>query len=154
MHHPHLSSGARTAPPPVPAAAPRLSGMLDAYRVLTDARQEVTLRNGCAWHLYRVERHGTLQRDLRAVQPHPAPAGAPVRVIDLRALVPSLSHELPTAAARDVPGLITYSLRQHYPDGAALGAALAVVALAEGAVGTVQRLTACPFCGASREPRQ
>lgn len=73
-------------------------------------RHAVQLRDGQALELQPVFDRGQPVRHLRAVK---LPEGSVV--VDVRHLVRDLGADLCTALPADVPGLVTWSLRLHYP---------------------------------------
>lgn len=76
-------------------------------------RQEVCFRDGTIVVLHPVREDGYTSTFLRALI---MPA-AGVFIFDLRMLAPELDDELRGAPARDVPGTVYYTLRQHFTSG-------------------------------------
>jgi hypothetical protein len=75
----------------------------------------VQLRDESVVHLLPVFEHGAPSRYHRAVR-----TGAVTRVVDVRRLARQLGVDLGIAAARDVPGLVHFTLRLTYPTAALL----------------------------------
>lgn len=81
-------------------------------------RHEVMWRDGTAVHLHPVHAHGLPMLTLRALA---CPDGK-LQLFDLARLVRHLDGELRTTPARDVPGLVFFTLRQAYGSAAQFAA--------------------------------
>lgn len=73
-------------------------------------RHEVMWRDGTSVTLHPIQSHGLPMAMLRAL----AQPGGLLLLVDLSKLVPRLGADLPASPARDVPGLVFYTLRQAY----------------------------------------
>lgn len=80
-----------------------------ALQVLAQ-RHEVMWRDGTSVTLHPIQAHGLPMAMLRAVA---LPCGQ-LLLVDLAKLVARLGAELPATPARDVPGLVFFTLRQTY----------------------------------------
>jgi len=126
-----------------PTLHPRPQGSLGRFHIDAGVH-DVLLRDGSAHRLHEVRTHGGVDdRFLRALE---LPHGA-VRVFDLRRIAPSLAADLPHAWERDRPYLVAYTLRQCFPSGAALTAAVHAVYLMSG-VPMLEAATAAPALAA------
>lgn len=85
---------------------------------------EVPLRDGTVQRLVQLHERGTPSPHLRALA---LPGHTRLQVFDVRRLARTLAAELPAAPARDVPGLVHYTLRGIYPTASALHQAVAEV---------------------------
>lgn len=82
----------------------------------------VNLRDGSTHRLVQLHDGGTPSPHLRALV---VPGSKRLQVFDVRRLARTLAAELPAAPARDVPGLVLFTLRGIYPTAAALQRAVA-----------------------------
>lgn len=73
-------------------------------------RQEVMFKDGTAVTLHPVFDHGTPSLYHRALR---LPKGVTM-VVDLRSLVRQIGEDLCAAQARDVPGIVFFTLKHHY----------------------------------------
>jgi hypothetical protein len=87
-----------------------------AYGIRT-AMHEVALRDGSLHRLHGVVDAGIPSQYLRALQLSDHQSYV---VFDLRWLSRPLGEELKSCAARDMPGIVTHTLRTLYPTGNAL----------------------------------
>jgi len=84
-----------------------------AYTVLQD-RHEVQFKDASTTSLHRVLHQGTVSRHLRGLS-----LGGPLMLVfDVRGLAPTLGADLPAAPARDVDGLINWTLRLNFASAA------------------------------------
>lgn len=97
----------------------RQSAAAGALEVLAQ-RHEIMFGDGMAVVLHPVQAHGRPLLNLRALQ---RPDGS-LQLVDLARLVPQLDGELRTTPARDIPGLVFYTLREVYPRGSLFVAAV------------------------------
>lgn len=74
-------------------------------------RHEVMFKDGTAVGLHPVAAHGEVQMFLRAIHHQ----GLQWLVFDLRHLAPEIEQDVLRLHKRDTPGVVFYSLRQHYP---------------------------------------
>lgn len=89
----------------------------------------VHLRDGSVQQLVQLHERGTPSPYLRALA---MPGSDRLQVFDVRRIARSLAEDLPAAPARDVAGLVLFTLRSKYPTGAALRAAVAEVCELQG----------------------
>lgn len=97
------------------------------YGVGVPLRHEVMFQDGSAVWLHRVHKAGAPDLFTRAIAVDgaavPATAARPAMVvnsllqIDLRRLAPELETDLPVASTRDVPGIVMFTLRNHFKTG-------------------------------------
>lgn len=83
-----------------------------------ERQQQITFRDGSSVQLHLVSAHGLPADALRALPDGAEGGAARWLLLDLRQLAPLLADDLPTAAARDKPGLVLYHLRFLYPSAA------------------------------------
>jgi hypothetical protein len=102
QHHRRTPSRTFTAP------AGEISNVT-GYNPGVPPRQEVIFKDGTCMWLLAVHKNGQADRYLRELG---LPAGGVL--VDLRKLVPTLAADLAVANARDVPGLVHFSLRQRF----------------------------------------
>lgn len=87
-------------------------------------RHEVMFKDGTAVWLHRVDCNGAPDLFTRAVAvdgtavpatpERPAMVANGILQVDLRRLAPELEADLPVASTRDVPGIVKFTLRNHF----------------------------------------
>lgn len=85
---------------------------------------QVELRDGSQHRLIQLQHAGAPSPYLRALA---QPGSKRLQVFDLRRLARSLAADIPPSPARDLPGLVMYTLRAIYPNAMALQRAVAEV---------------------------
>lgn len=90
---------------------------------------EVPLRDGTVQRLVQLHESGTPSPHLRALA---LPNARRLQVFDVRRIARTLAADLPAAPARDVPGLVHFTLRAAYPTATALHQAVAAVCELQG----------------------
>jgi hypothetical protein len=79
------------------------------HLLVTSTLYEIMFRDGSAIGLHQVWHNGAPASNLRALR-----QGNSLLVFDLSRIVPTLGRELPPCPARDVPGLVYYTLRARF----------------------------------------
>lgn len=99
----------------------RIIGRVGKYQI-AGAVREVQLRDGSIIRLQVVHENGLQSPFIHAVH---MGTGNSLYVFDARKFAMNLSADMPSTHARDVPGLITFSMRAVFPNAEAFRRAIA-----------------------------